>query len=165
LQIYREFTFISVTTKARNVFYILIDHRIPADDENGEANVYFLTKVNEYDLLSLLYVPAEDAPPPPVHPALTQDTQNSVSPDIQSGDIPDRLRETPNRASFNFFGIPPFIVVIVGIILVGLMGFGVYMYMNGRKKNPKVSALEDDDIDDDDSDKTWDDDDEVDIED
>ncbi|MCD7891066.1 MAG: DUF4366 domain-containing protein [Ruminococcus sp.] len=50
-----EMQFIAVTTKDGNVFYILINYS--ADGE--EDNVYFLNKVDDFDLYSLLYAKSE----------------------------------------------------------------------------------------------------------
>lgn len=49
-----EMQFIAVTTKAGNVFYILIDYTATQDNKSGEGAVYFLNKVDEQDLYALI---------------------------------------------------------------------------------------------------------------
>lgn len=51
-----EMQFIAVTTKDGHVFYVLINYTAA----NGEDNVYFLNKVDDYDLYALLYAGSED---------------------------------------------------------------------------------------------------------
>ena len=46
-----EMQFIAVTTKDGNVFYILINYSAEGDEDN----VFFLNKVDDFDLYSLLY--------------------------------------------------------------------------------------------------------------
>ena len=51
-----EMQFIAVTTKDGHVFYVLINYSA----ENAEDQVFFLNKVDDYDLYALLYAGAED---------------------------------------------------------------------------------------------------------
>lgn len=51
-----EMQFIAVTTKDGHVFYVLINYMA----ENGQDNVYFLNKVDDYDLYALLYAGDEN---------------------------------------------------------------------------------------------------------
>lgn len=51
-----EMQFIAVTTKDGHVFYVLINYTAG----NDEDNVYFLNKVDDYDLYALLYAGDED---------------------------------------------------------------------------------------------------------
>ena len=50
-----EMQFIAVTTKDGHVFYVLINYSA----ENDEDQVFFLNKVDDYDLYALLYAGAE----------------------------------------------------------------------------------------------------------
>jgi len=51
-----EMQFIAVTTKDGHVFYVLINYSA----ENAEDQVFFLNKVDDYDLYALLYAGEED---------------------------------------------------------------------------------------------------------
>lgn len=51
-----EMQFIAVTTKDGHVFYVLINYTA----ENGQENVFFLNKVDDYDLYALLYAGDEN---------------------------------------------------------------------------------------------------------
>ena len=51
-----EMQFIAVTTKDGHVFYVLINYSA----QNAEDQVFFLNKVDDYDLYAILYAGAED---------------------------------------------------------------------------------------------------------
>lgn len=52
-----EMQFIAVTTKDGSVFYVLINYSAEGDEDN----VYFLNKVDDYDLYALLYQDNEES--------------------------------------------------------------------------------------------------------
>ena len=145
-------TFISVTTKAGNVFYIFIDHRI----EDGSANVYFLTKVNEYDLLSILFDPAaaeKNDEEPPVHPNMLT-PQNTVKPQYNTPvETFEPLGNEESGASDNQ-DKPPLIptssIIILGVVVIGGIGIAFYFFTSGKKnkgKRPEKDEYDDEDED------------------
>jgi hypothetical protein len=149
------FTFMSVATKNGNVFYIFIDHRIQGTDEKGnaKANVFFLNKVDEYDLFSLLYDPSADesGANKPVHPYETGvPTQSNVTPPItdSNGDIvTEKTDETPEKKAV----IPKTNLIVVGVALVAGLIFAVYYFAVLKKK--KSAPVRKDYHDDDDFDE------------
>jgi len=134
-------SFISVTTRAGNVFYVLIDHRV--SEEWG--NVYFLTKVNEYDLLSLLYVPIENDDgdvinPPPVHPSQTEPPRIITSRDISTeGEEEPASQQGEERRVL----IPTRSYIIIGVTIVALII--VFVYFKMKKQGIKPGRMDDDD--------------------
>jgi hypothetical protein len=123
-----------VTTKSGNIFYILIDHRIT----DGEASVYFLTKVNEFDLLSLLYVPSEDGVenPPPVHPSQTSPVRIPSQPNNHEPQESDFESDYENT-SISELPIPTSMIIIFAVTVVFGIGFGIYIFAAGKKKKPQ----------------------------
>jgi hypothetical protein len=157
-------TFISVMTRAGNVFYVLIDHRIPIDEDDGVSNVYFLTQVNEFDLLSLLYQPSDgdDTSLPPVHPnqnytsGMTQRPSPDIVPDDNETDEP-----TPTSSSTGL--ISPFLIIILTVAVLFVVGLFVYLKVSGNKN--KTSAQNDEYDDFDESPAPWETEEEIDIDD
>jgi hypothetical protein len=135
-------TFISVKTRAGNVFYVLIDHRIPIDEDEGVSNVYFLTQVNEFDLLSLLYRPSDDENAPPLlHPSQTTPTVTQQTP--ANTYEPD---EPPPPATPPL--ISPFLIIILAVTVLFVVGLFVYLKVAGKNNKSPVQRDEYDDFDD-----------------
>lgn len=109
--------FITLTTKAGNVFYLVIDR-----DDKGEQNVHFMNLVDERDLLSLMEEDeaAEFAPttePEVQPPAETEDPNEGAE-----GEKPEPDTEVKKPASK--INLAP--VMILVLALVGGGGFFVY---------------------------------------
>lgn len=136
-----EMQFIAVTTKDGHVFYILIDYTAVKAAENGEegANaretVYFLNKVDDYDLFTLLYDDSDNENP------YTNYAMGGLggSSDTDTENVESDVTEEHSGSS----GFPTWIVMIGVIALVG----GGYWFLKIRpgKKAPEFD--DDDDFD------------------
>lgn len=141
-------TFISVSTKGGNIFYILIDHRI----EDQEANVFFLSKVNEYDLLSIIYEQnpqsGEETQPPPQHPyqgvtgqAVTTVVTNSDGEEVVT--VNGTIDENSNKSKIS---VPFFSWIILGVVILGVIGLVIYLKMSGDKSPKHKNYHEDEEL-------------------
>ena len=86
-----EMQFIAVTTKDGHVFYVLINYTA----ESGEDNVYFLNKVDDYDLYALLYAGEEDKDGNPKYtPEEAAQAAEKANGRVNSGDNSSDTAET-----------------------------------------------------------------------
>lgn len=136
-----EMQFIAVTTKDGHVFYVLINYTA----ESGEDNVYFLNKVDDYDLYALLYAGDEDKDGNPKYTPeeaaqATEKANGRVNSDDNSSDTAETSEATADgegaedgenapvkKAPANMSSI-----YLVGII--ALIGFGAGGFFLFKKK-------------------------------
>ena len=86
-----EMQFIAVTTKDGHVFYVLINYSA----ESGEDNVYFLNRVDDYDLYALLYAGDEDKDGNPKYtPEEAAQAAEKANGRVNSGDNSSDTAET-----------------------------------------------------------------------
>jgi hypothetical protein len=131
------FEFISVTTKNGNVFYIFIRH----DLEAGAANVYFLNKVDERDLLSLLAADDEidDVVTSASRPAgVTQKTE----PDASKSPEPAPPQKEPQSADAAP-AIPLINIIIVGGVIVIVCGVLLFTRFKHKRETGPNRGEED----------------------
>lgn len=144
-----EMQFIAVTTKAGNVFYILIDYTATQDNKSGEGAVYFLNKVDEQDLYALINNPDtsnynENA----TEGIFVDKSSQTVSPEsvanevIESSELDTQTAETAASASNSGSGSLKLLIFV--IIIVGGVGVGYYFVKIRPKKNEV--ANDDDDF-------------------
>ena len=153
-----EMQFIAVTTKDGHVFYVLINYSA----ENGQDNVYFLNRVDDYDLYALLYAGEEDedgnakfTPEEALQAAeeangrvkhgddaaVSEETTETSSED-ESGD------EAPTGKTSANMGSVYLLVGAVALIGVGAGGFFLFKKKNGGSSSKdEVSEYEDEDDD------------------
>ena len=149
-----EMQFIAVTTKDGHVFYVLINYSA----ENGEDNVYFLNKVDDYDLYALLYAGEEDedgnAAITPEQAAQAAENANSrIKPQndsekanktAESSDGEEQsAKETPAKnSSMNMTSI----YLVIGVVVLAAVGFVGFKFLKKPKKNAAVEADEEEEI-------------------
>ena len=139
-----EMQFIAVTTKDGHVFYVLINYSA----ESGEDAVYFLNKVDDYDLYALLYAGDEEnniTPEQALQAAENANgrvknnsenpTENSSEAD-ENEEVSEPVQTSKNPMNMNMIYL---VVGVVGLVAVGFVGLKL---MKKPKKNVNV---EDDD--------------------
>jgi len=151
-----EMQFIAVTTKDGDVFYILINYS--AEDE--EDNVFFLNKVDSFDLYSLLYAEDEESEESAnINPAeqaeLYADAatgghyngtyKDNSTPDVTEAENPEDADSQP--ASNGMMNNS--ILLIGGIGVLAVIAFVIFMLKSGKGGKKKVEDIGDFDEEDD----------------
>ena len=149
-----EMQFIAVTTKDGHVFYVLINYTAA----NGEDNVYFLNKVDDYDLYALLYAGAEDddeknkiTPEQAaqaaekangrVKPDSDTDTAETAETDESGEDTTEEIAPQQNNVNMNSVYLVFGAIALIGI---GAAGF----FLMKKKNGGKPAVQEESDYDD-----------------
>lgn len=150
-----EMQFIAVTTKDGHVFYVLINYSA----ENGEDNVYFLNRVDDYDLYTLLYAGDEsDDEKENITPeqalAAAQAANGRVQVDTatavpETEESTDEMAEGEQTAAQPNTMNPNSIYLVVGLIALIGVGAGGYFVMKKKGRKSAVKETVDDDDEDD----------------
>ena len=139
-----EMQFIAVTTKDGSVFYVLIIYSA----EGNEDNVYFLNKVDDYDLYALLYQDDEDSQNTNPDSAAAEAASNANKANGNKGKNNNNANEattttdsaaqqTPSKNQSN--GSKTLMITGVGIAVLAAAGFIFYKMKNGKSKKKSNS--------------------------
>ena len=136
-----EMQFIAVTTKDGHVFYVLINYTA----KNGEDNVYFLNKVDDYDLYALLYA-GEDKDskitPEQAHKA-AENANGRVNGSAAEDETAETAEDTESETEVQQQKLPVnmgSIYLVFGAI--ALIGIGAAGFILTKKKGKSKSASE-----------------------
>ena len=139
-----EMQFIAVTTKDGSVFYVLINYSA----EGNEDNVYFLNKVDDYDLYALLYQDDEDSQNTNPDSAAAEAASNANKANGNKGKNNNNANEattttdsaaqqTPSKNQSN--GSKTLMITGVGVAVLAAAGFIFYKMKNGKSKKKSNS--------------------------
>ena len=143
-----EMQFIAVTTKDGHVFYVLINYSA----ENGQDNVYFLNRVDDYDLYALLYAGDEDKNSE-ITPEQAAQAAEKANGRVQSGDGTDTADteetatdgEDTADSSVQAKPVPmnmnSMMLVFGAIALIGIGGVGFFL-MKKKKGGSGKTAMQ-----------------------
>lgn len=151
-----EMQFIAVTTKDGHVFYVLINYSAA----DGQDNVYFLNRVDDYDLYALLYAGSEDddeknniTPEQALQAAEAAngrvksegnvDTAETAETDESDEGTTDEVAPRQNNMNMNSIYLVFGAVALIG---VGAAGFFVMKKKNGGKATQAEPDDEDEEI-------------------
>ncbi len=150
-----EMQFIAVTTKDGHVFYVLINYSA----ENGQDNVYFLNRVDDYDLYALLYAGDEDKDSK-ITPEQAAQAAEKANGRVQSGDGADtadtaETAEDGEDATDSAAQAKPvpmnknsMMLVFGAIALIGVGGAGFFIMKKKNGGKAAAQAVPDDTEDD-----------------
>lgn len=145
-----EMQFIAVTTKDGNVFYILINYSAEGDEDN----VFFLNKVDDFDLYSLLYAgnegeeekdPAEQAKKyadAATNGGVTADVSERAEEVTGETKSAEEKSTTKQPSSMNSNAL-----ILVGVGVLAVIGGAVLLLKKGKfgkKKNTGAEDFEED---------------------
>lgn len=150
-----EMQFIAVTTKDGHVFYVLINYSA----ENGEDNVYFLNRVDDYDLYALLYAGEEDedgnakyTPEEAMQAAQAANGRVQIDTATVVPETEDSTDETAEgeqvTAQPNTMNPNSIYLVVGAIALIGVGGAGYFFMKKKGGKSVVKETVDDDDEDD-----------------
>ena len=137
-----EMQFIAVTTKDGSVFYVLINYSA----EGNEDNVYFLNKVDDYDLYALLYQDDEDSLNTNPDSAAAEAASNANKANGNKGKnnvneatttTDSVVQQTSSKNQSN--GSKTLMITGVGVAVLAAAGFIFYKMKNGKSKKKSNS--------------------------
>lgn len=139
-----EIQFIAVTTKDGNVFYVLINYSA----EGNEDNVFFLNKVDDFDLYSLLYAGNESEEcADPIEQARkyadaatggnTQESDaGNVEESTDNAENGEEVSATQQSAPMNSN-----LLIIGGVAVLAVIGGAIFVLKSGKGKHKKTQRL------------------------
>ncbi|MGN0592673.1 MAG: CD1107 family mobile element protein [Ruminococcus sp.] len=142
-----EMQFISVTTKDGHVFYVLINYSA----ENGEDNVYFLNKVDDYDLYSLLYTDENNSDSIQQYESVHTTAAAVTQAHAEETTIIETEASKPDTAIVSDAGdnkgnMTLLLVIAGALVIVGGAAFYVLKIKPGKQKNADDDFALDDDL-------------------